>query len=128
MVNEFADLHAPGLNDSIYFVSQKTVVPQVGINREFNQSLISDDLMQRLPDQNDHSKYQCVSDEEERLNIFGACDLNINDLFESTKSSLNQKAMQENRKASLSTQHNMHRFSQVQNMNVGDGNTLHNHF
>ena len=50
MVNEFADLHAAAMNDSVYFVSQKTVMPLGVANREFNQSLVSDDLMQRLPD------------------------------------------------------------------------------
>jgi hypothetical protein len=47
---------------------------------------LTDDLLQRLPDALENSRDNGMSDEEERLNIFGTCDININELFESAKS------------------------------------------
>lgn len=41
--------------------------------------------MQRLPDSLDSSKEQVLSDDEEKLNMFMSCDINL--LFDSTKNS-----------------------------------------
>ncbi len=54
---------------------------------------MTEDFIQRLPDSLDNSKDQIYSDDEEKLNMFMNCDMNINMLFESTKTSKSLTAL-----------------------------------
>ncbi|CDW83022.1 UNKNOWN [Stylonychia lemnae] len=112
--------------DSVYFVSQKSIFPS-GSNRDelLNCSQVSVDYMQRLPDSLDSSRDNGASDDEEKLNMFMSCDLE--NLFQSTKGSMISSSKNSS-KSKLQQSQMSQKNSQVpaQQMKIGDGNSLKN--
>lgn len=50
-----------------------------------NCSQMTEDFMQRLPDSLDNSRDNIQSDDEDKINMFMQFDMNLNSLFDSTK-------------------------------------------